>query len=212
VRAEGESSAAWCVQEGAAASHRKTCALACVHPAHPTRPTSKHQHCTITSSPSPSPPHPTPDQLASATRFARCDGEERWGRCLTVVGVWVARVQIQLMKPGTWIPVCWGVMCGAAASGNYHWFEAFPRDFLEVSLQSCWGSSLGDAKSSLGDAKSSLGGAKSSLGDAKSSLGDAKSSLGGAKSSLGDAKSSLGGAKSSLGGAKSSRWVTLRAH
>jgi hypothetical protein len=131
---------------------------------------------------------------------------------LTVVGVWVARVQIQLMKPGTWIPVCWGVMCGAAASGNYHWFEAFPRDFLEVSLQSCWGSSLGDAKSSLGDAKSSLGGAKSSLGDAKSSLGDAKSSLGGAKSSLGDAKSSLGGAKSSLGGAKSSRWVTLRAH
>ena len=43
-----------------------------------------------------------------------------------------ARAQIQLMKPGTWIPVCWGVMCGAAASGNYHWLEAFPRDFLEV--------------------------------------------------------------------------------
>jgi len=42
------------------------------------------------------------------------------------------RIQIQLMKPGTWIPVCWGVMCGAAASGNYHWLEAFPRDFLEV--------------------------------------------------------------------------------
>jgi len=31
------------------------------------------------------------------------------------------RIQIQLMKPGTWVPVCWGVMCGAAASGNYHW-------------------------------------------------------------------------------------------
>uniref|UniRef100_A0A7S0QNV0 Chlorophyll synthase n=1 Tax=Pyramimonas obovata TaxID=1411642 RepID=A0A7S0QNV0_9CHLO len=42
------------------------------------------------------------------------------------------RIQIQLMKPGTWVPVCWGVMCGAAASGNYHWIEAFPRDFLEA--------------------------------------------------------------------------------
>mmetsp|Transcript_20239 Transcript_20239/g.28016 ORF Transcript_20239/g.28016 Transcript_20239/m.28016 type:complete len:401 (+) Transcript_20239:61-1263(+) len=42
------------------------------------------------------------------------------------------RIQIQLMKPGTWVPVCWGVMCGAAASGNYHWLEAFPRDFLQV--------------------------------------------------------------------------------
>jgi hypothetical protein len=58
------------------------------------------------------------------------------GGCLTAVGALcaraAARAQIQLMKPGTWIPVCWGVMCGAAASGNYHWLEGFPRDFLEV--------------------------------------------------------------------------------
>lgn len=39
-------------------------------------------------------------------------------------------LQIQLMKPGTWIPVCWGVICGAAASGNFHWIEDFPRDVL----------------------------------------------------------------------------------
>ncbi|KAK3283621.1 hypothetical protein CYMTET_8707 [Cymbomonas tetramitiformis] len=42
------------------------------------------------------------------------------------------KIQIQLMKPGTWVPVCWGVMCGAAASGNFQWFQAFPRDLLEV--------------------------------------------------------------------------------
>lgn len=39
-------------------------------------------------------------------------------------------LQIQLMKPGTWIPVCWGVICGAAASGNFQWIEGFPRDIL----------------------------------------------------------------------------------
>mmetsp|Transcript_40198 Transcript_40198/g.75353 ORF Transcript_40198/g.75353 Transcript_40198/m.75353 type:complete len:408 (-) Transcript_40198:214-1437(-) len=44
------------------------------------------------------------------------------------------RIQVQLMKPGTWVPVCWGVMCGAAASGNYHWVEGFPRDFLQALL------------------------------------------------------------------------------
>ena len=25
------------------------------------------------------------------------------------------------MKPVTWIPLIWGVVCGAAASGNYEW-------------------------------------------------------------------------------------------
>ena len=28
---------------------------------------------------------------------------------------------IQLTKPGTWVPLIWGVACGAAASGNYRW-------------------------------------------------------------------------------------------
>tara|TARA_Y100001970_G_C14248647_1_gene870148 strand:+ start:2328 stop:3275 length:948 start_codon:yes stop_codon:yes gene_type:complete len=31
------------------------------------------------------------------------------------------KLRIQLMKPITWIPLIWGVVCGAAASGNYHW-------------------------------------------------------------------------------------------
>ena len=25
------------------------------------------------------------------------------------------------MKPVTWIPLIWGVLCGAAASGSFHW-------------------------------------------------------------------------------------------
>jgi chlorophyll synthase len=31
------------------------------------------------------------------------------------------KIRLQLTKPVTWIPLLWGVMCGAAASGNYHW-------------------------------------------------------------------------------------------
>lgn len=31
------------------------------------------------------------------------------------------KIRLQLMKPVTWIPLIWGVICGAAASGNFHW-------------------------------------------------------------------------------------------
>ncbi len=31
------------------------------------------------------------------------------------------KLRLQLMKPVTWIPLLWGVVCGAAASGNYQW-------------------------------------------------------------------------------------------
>ena len=31
------------------------------------------------------------------------------------------KIRLQLTKPITWVPLLWGVMCGAAASGNYHW-------------------------------------------------------------------------------------------
>jgi chlorophyll synthase len=31
------------------------------------------------------------------------------------------KLRLQLMKPVTWIPLIWGVICGAAASGNFHW-------------------------------------------------------------------------------------------
>ena len=30
-------------------------------------------------------------------------------------------IRLQLMKPVTWIPLIWGVMCGAAASGHFQW-------------------------------------------------------------------------------------------
>jgi chlorophyll synthase len=31
------------------------------------------------------------------------------------------KIRLQLMKPVTWIPLIWGVVCGAAASGNFLW-------------------------------------------------------------------------------------------
>ena len=31
------------------------------------------------------------------------------------------KIRLQLMKPITWIPLIWGVICGAASSGNYSW-------------------------------------------------------------------------------------------
>lgn len=30
------------------------------------------------------------------------------------------KIRLQLTKPATWVPLIWGVACGAAASGNYH--------------------------------------------------------------------------------------------
>lgn len=46
--------------------------------------------------------------------------------------IWAIR--LQLTKPVTWIPLVWGVMCGAAASGNYHWmwnpFDENDRDVM----------------------------------------------------------------------------------
>ncbi len=44
------------------------------------------------------------------------------------------KIRLQLTKPVTWIPLVWGVMCGAAASGNYHWiwnpFDPNDRDVI----------------------------------------------------------------------------------
>lgn len=31
------------------------------------------------------------------------------------------KIRLQLMKPITWIPLIWGVLCGAASSGNFSW-------------------------------------------------------------------------------------------
>lgn len=42
------------------------------------------------------------------------------------------KIRLQLMKPVTWIPLVWGVACGAAASGNYHWND--PTDIAKAAL------------------------------------------------------------------------------
>ena len=46
--------------------------------------------------------------------------------------IWAIR--LQLCKPVTWIPLIWGVACGAAASGNYHTWNPFgdAQDISEV--------------------------------------------------------------------------------
>lgn len=31
------------------------------------------------------------------------------------------KIRLQLMKPITWIPLIWGVVCGAASAGTYTW-------------------------------------------------------------------------------------------
>ncbi|MEM8778058.1 MAG: chlorophyll synthase ChlG [Cyanobacteria bacterium P01_G01_bin.49] len=39
------------------------------------------------------------------------------------------KLRLQLMKPITWIPLIWGVVCGAASSGDYSWAV---EDFLKA--------------------------------------------------------------------------------
>ena len=54
------------------------------------------------------------------------------GASATEDNIW--KIRLQLTKPVTWIPLLWGVMCGAAASGNYHWiwnpFDPNDRDVM----------------------------------------------------------------------------------
>ncbi len=35
------------------------------------------------------------------------------------------RIRLQLMKPVTWIPLMWGVLCGAASAGQFQWAGYF---------------------------------------------------------------------------------------
>jgi len=47
-------------------------------------------------------------------------------------------IRLQLTKPVTWVPLIWGVLCGAAAAGNYHaiWdgatFSEWSTDFAKA--------------------------------------------------------------------------------
>jgi chlorophyll synthase len=74
--------------------------------------------------PSPLPVNDDPDQ--ATTEIAPESQGDRARQLLGMKGaktgetsIW--KIRLQLMKPITWIPLIWGVVCGAASSGNYRW-------------------------------------------------------------------------------------------
>ncbi len=56
----------------------------------------------------------SPDQSAKARQLLGMKGAAPGE-----TNLW--KIRLQLMKPITWIPLIWGVVCGAASSGGYHW-------------------------------------------------------------------------------------------
>lgn len=81
------------------------------------------------SSSSSSSPTPEPSDLTEDANAADA-GNESSGSVRQLLGIKGAgattdkwRIRLQLMKPVTWIPLIWGVTCGAAASGNFHWSD-----------------------------------------------------------------------------------------
>ncbi|PZV13634.1 MAG: chlorophyll synthase ChlG [Leptolyngbya sp.] len=84
------------------------------------------------SNPSPSPLEPSIPIIDETTlgsdsgtdRFTNRNSQARQllgmkGAQVGETSIW--KLRLQLMKPITWIPLIWGVVCGAASSGNYYW-------------------------------------------------------------------------------------------
>jgi chlorophyll synthase len=68
------------------------------------------------------PPAPSDDPAASpAAPVAGAAARQLLGMkgASETTNVW--KIRLQLMKPVTWIPLIWGVVCGAAASGHFQW-------------------------------------------------------------------------------------------
>ena len=66
---------------------------------------------------------PTPPSIESAATASRT-GKARQllgmkGADAGETSIW--KIRLQLMKPITWIPLIWGVVCGAASGGGYTW-------------------------------------------------------------------------------------------
>ncbi|MCX7592733.1 MAG: chlorophyll synthase ChlG [Fischerella sp.] len=71
----------------------------------------------------------TPDALESVAPTEEAATITRSAKTRQILGmkgaasgetsVW--KIRLQLMKPITWIPLMWGVICGAASSGEYTW-------------------------------------------------------------------------------------------
>ncbi|WP_088890665.1 chlorophyll synthase ChlG [Leptolyngbya ohadii] len=64
----------------------------------------------------------TPSETSSETSNASAKARQLLGMKGAQPGetsIW--KIRLQLMKPITWIPLIWGVVCGAASSGHYTW-------------------------------------------------------------------------------------------
>lgn len=57
---------------------------------------------------------PVGDRTAKARQLLGMKGAQQGE-----TSIW--KIRLQLMKPITWIPLIWGVVCGAASSGNFRW-------------------------------------------------------------------------------------------
>jgi chlorophyll synthase len=66
--------------------------------------------------PAPQPPETSANSVNSA-KARQLLGMK--GAASGETSIW--KIRLQLMKPITWIPLIWGVVCGAASSGNYVW-------------------------------------------------------------------------------------------
>jgi chlorophyll/bacteriochlorophyll a synthase len=64
-------------------------------------------------SPDSTPPDPS-DRTAKTRQLLGMKGAQSGE-----TSIW--KIRLQLMKPITWIPLMWGVICGAASSGNFTW-------------------------------------------------------------------------------------------
>ncbi len=74
----------------------------------------------------PTPAEITPESEAITPETTTADRTAKTRQMLGMKGadvkgsaIW--KIRLQLMKPITWIPLIWGVVCGAASSGNYTW-------------------------------------------------------------------------------------------
>jgi len=62
---------------------------------------------------------PTPEQTSSDRSAKTRQLLGMKGAASGETSIW--KIRLQLMKPITWIPLIWGVVCGAASSGGYTW-------------------------------------------------------------------------------------------
>lgn len=68
---------------------------------------------------SPISPEPTPTAISEDPTAAARQLLGMKGAQAGETNVW--KIRLQLMKPITWIPLIWGVVCGAASSGGFTW-------------------------------------------------------------------------------------------